>query len=168
MAEDRRSDPEVDLFATHAPRAYRLAIRLCGDPLVAEEVVADAVAKVMVSARRRSVDDPGTYLRRAVVNHLNSHWRRRAVERRWKETRTGDHRGGRPDETQADDAALFRWALQQLPQGQRSVVVLRYYEGLSEAEIADVLGVSAGTVKSQSSRALRALRAILDDAEVIS
>ena len=165
---DRRSDGFAELYETHAPAAYRLALRLCGDSHLAEEVVADACARVLVSWRRRRLRDPGAYLRRAVVNGLNSGWRRRAVERRWQETRSGDHRGELAHEAHTDDSALFDWALAQLPSGQRAVVVLRYYEHLSEAEIARALGVSRGTVKSQASRALHALRKLVEGSEVRS
>lgn len=60
------------VHAEHAPGAYRLALRLCGDPALAEDVVADAAARVLVSWRRGSIEDPGAYLRRAVVNRLRS------------------------------------------------------------------------------------------------
>lgn len=146
------------VYAEHAPGAYRLALRLSGDPALAEDVVADAAAKVLVSWRRGSIEDTGAYLRRAVVNRLRSVQRRQAVERRWRDRRSGDHRGDLPFTHRSDHADLFRSALERLTFGQRAVVVLRYYEGLSEAEIAQALGCSRGTVKSQASRALSRLR----------
>jgi RNA polymerase sigma-70 factor (sigma-E family) len=158
VADHARRDGFAAVYARHAPGAYRLALRLCGDPSLAEDVVADAAAKVLVSWRGGRIDDDGAYLRRAVVNRLRSVQRRQAVERRWRDRRSGDHRGDLPFTQRSDHADLFAAALKRLTFGQRAVVVLRYYEGLSEAEIARVLGCSRGTVKSQASRALARLR----------
>ncbi len=106
--------------------------------------------------------DPEAYVRRAMVNTWVSRWRRLR-----RETLVS----GVPDTpdlpaAEAADAALEReplWrALADLPPRQRAVIVLRYYEDLSEAQIADVLGVSPGTVKSQASKAMAGLRLRLD------
>ncbi len=149
------------VFNEHHRRAVRLAYLLTGDHHQAEDVVSDAMAKVYVQWRRGRVDDVGPYLRRAVANQANSKLRRRYLERREASRRSGDDRGVR----MVDDAAAEKdtvWqAIQQLPDRQRQVVVLRYYEDLSEAATADVLGISAGTVKSSLSRGLARLEQLL-------
>ena len=105
----------------------------------------------------RDRDSVDAYVRRIMVNENNSLWRR-AWKRR--EQPTDEVPEGAPSTTPTTtgrSAAL--WALvQTLPRKARAVVVLRYYEELTEAETADVLGISVGTVKSQTSRALAALR----------
>ena len=92
-----------------------------------------------------------------MVNENNSLWRR-AWKRREHSTDTMPETGAVDVYDDGMGGALWSF-VQTLPPKQRSVVVLRYYEQLSEAEIADVLGISVGTVKSQASRALAALRA---------
>jgi RNA polymerase sigma factor (sigma-70 family) len=119
------------------------------------------MAKVYVKWRQGRVDDVGPYLRRAVANQANSRLRRRYLERREASRRTGDDRGVRMVDDQAADRDAVWQAIQQLPDRQRQVVVLRYYEDLSEADTADVLGISAGTVKSSLSRGLARLEQLL-------
>ena len=106
-------------------------------------------------------DDPVAYVRRVMVNTHISWWRRRRVE----EYPTDEI----PDQAVADHAGTsdlqdsMRRAVDRLPQRMRAAVVLRYYEDMTEAEVADVLGVSLGTVKSTVSRAVAKLR---DDADL--
>lgn len=151
------------VFNEHHRRAVGLAYLLTGDPHQAEDVVSDAMAKVYVQWRRKPIDDIGAYIRRAVANQANSLLRRRYLERREASRRTGDARGVRMvDEHAADHDAVWR-AIQSLPTRQRQVVVLRYYEDLSEAETADLLGISRGTVKSSLSRGLSRLEELLGD-----
>jgi RNA polymerase sigma-70 factor (sigma-E family) len=148
-------------FNEHHRRAVRLAYLLTGDHHQAEDVVAEAMTKVYVQWRKGRVDDVGPYLRRAVANQANSRLRRRYLERREATRRSGDDRGvRRVDDDAADRDAVWQ-AIQQLPDRQRQVVVLRYYEDLSEADTADVLGISTGTVKSSLSRGLARLEEIL-------
>lgn len=158
-------DAFADAVRAYGPGAYRLALRLCDDPQRAEDAVADAFAKVWVQFRRGRVDAVGPYLRRAVVNQVTSGFRRRAVERRWLERRSGDDRGERALDAQAADAALFRAALAQLPERQRAAVVLRYWEDASEREIAETLGCTAGTVKRHLHRGVGRLRQLLTEAD---
>jgi RNA polymerase sigma-70 factor (sigma-E family) len=156
----RDKDAEFsDYMAARQDRLLRTAYLLTGDRHTAEDLVQTALAKLYLSwervQREESLDG---YVRRILVNEHRSLWRRP-----WKrrETTTADL----PEPTSRSaprspgrDEAL--WALvQTLPRGQRAAVVLRYYEELSEAETAAALGVSVGTVKSQTSRALAALRA---------
>jgi RNA polymerase sigma-70 factor (sigma-E family) len=158
-------DAFADAVRLYGPGAYRLALRLTDDPQRAEDAVADALAKVWVQFRRGRVDAVGPYLRRAVVNQVTSSFRRRAVERRWLERRSGDDRGERELDAQAADEELFRAALAQLPERQRAAVVLRYWEDASEREIAEALGCTAGTVKRHLHRGVGRLRQLLTDAD---
>jgi RNA polymerase sigma-70 factor (sigma-E family) len=158
---DRRAARDADFAAyLHARQAsvLRTAYLLSGDRHTAEDLTQTAFAKLYLAWDR--VRDQGSidgYLRRILVNENNSLWRRG-----WKrrEHATDDLPEPTPVLDAYDDgrsAAL--WDLvQSLPKKARAVLVLRYYEELSEAETADILGVSVGTVKSQTSRALAALR----------
>jgi RNA polymerase sigma-70 factor (sigma-E family) len=162
-----RTGTDADSFATvfhaHHRQAVRLAYLLCGDHHQAEDIVSDAFAKVYARWRKGEVADVGAYLRRAVVNETNSKLRRRYLERREAAKRSGDERGVRlVDEHAADHDQVWQ-AIQQLPGRQRQAVVLRYYEDLSEAQTAGILGCSVGTVKSQVSRGLARMQQLLGD-----
>lgn len=159
------SPPEIDqhgsfaeVFNVHHRRVVRLAYLLTSDADQAEDVVAEAFAKVYRRWHRGEIRDVGAYLRRAVVNEANSSLRRRYLARREASRRTGDDRGVRlVDEQAADHDEVWR-ALATLPARQRQAIVLRYFEDLSEADTAALLGVSVGTVKSQVSRGLDRLQ----------
>ena len=160
-----RVGTDADSFATvfnaHHRKAVRLAYLLCGDHHQAEDIVSDAFAKVYVQWQKGRVSDVGSYLRRAVVNETNSKLRRRYLERREAAKRSGDERGVRlVDEHAADHDEVWQ-ALSRLPERQRQAVVLRYYEDLSEAQTAEILGCSVGTVKSQVSRGLARMQELL-------
>lgn len=162
-AEDPAAASFAEVFNAHHRRAVRLAWLLTGDPHVAEDVVADAFAKVWVQWERGRVDDVGPYLRRAVVNQANSRGRRKLLERREEQRRSGDDRGVRLHDDHLADRDEVWQALGMLPPRQRQTVVLRYYEDLSEADTAETLGVSVGTVKSQVSRGLDRLRELIGE-----
>jgi RNA polymerase sigma-70 factor (sigma-E family) len=149
-----------DYMAARQPSLLRTAYLLTGDRHTAEDLVQTALAKLYLSwdrvQDRESVDG---YVRRILVNEHNSLWRRpwKRRERATDELPEDASPHGHTAAAGGHDADL--WALvQTLPAKQRAAVVLRYYEELSEAETAAVLGVSVGTVKSQTSRALAALR----------
>jgi RNA polymerase sigma-70 factor (sigma-E family) len=157
----------AELYAAHWTGLVRLAWLLLRDDLAAEEVVQDAFIAVH---RRwdalRSHESAAAYLRRAVVNGARSGLRHRGVEERYL-TREKDEPGGpaRRTEASAESRALeaeatssMVEALGRLPQRQREVLTMRYYLDLSEAEIADALGISAGSVKTHAHRGLAALR----------
>jgi RNA polymerase sigma-70 factor (sigma-E family) len=156
---DRESFAAV--FNAHHRQAVRLAYLLTSDPHQAEDVVAEAFAKVYVRWQRGEVRDVGAYLRRAVANEANSKLRRRYLERREAQRRAGDDRGVRTVDDSAADHDQVWQAIQRLPDRQRKAVVLRYYEDLSEAETAEILGCSVGTVKSQVSRGLARMQELL-------
>ena len=146
-----------EFMAARQGAVVRTAFLLTGDRGAAEDLAQVAFAKLYLSWDK--VKDRGAldgYVRRIVVNETNSLWRRPFKRKeRVKETLPDAPVYDRHDEGQSE--ALWRF-VQTLPARQRSVIVLRYYEQLSDAEIADVLDVSVGTVKSQASRALVSLR----------
>lgn len=141
----------------------RTAYVLTGDQHTAEDLVQTTLAKMYLAWDRiRDREHLDAYARRILVNENNSMWRR-PWKRREQTTDVIPERAGTPaQEYDGISAALWDF-VGTLPPKQRSVVVLRYYEQLSEAETADILGISVGTVKSQCSRALAALRTRIDD-----
>ncbi len=159
-----RRDEFERAVADHHRQLARLAFLMCSDVHQAEDAVAEAYARTWPKFRRGSIDDLRPYLRRAVVNQIYGGFRRRYVERREAERRGVDWRDGVSHENATEDAQLVASALQSLPSNQRVVVVLRYFEDLSEDEIATALGVPAGTVKSRCARGLDQLRRVLTPA----
>ncbi len=133
----------------------RTAYLLAGSVELAEDVLQSALLATM--SRWRRVDKPEAYLRRVMVNHLVSRWRRRQVV----EVLTAVL-PERPVPTEEPELRDELWqALLRLPPRMRSVLVLRYWEDLSEADTAEVLGCSVGSVKSQASRGLARLRELI-------
>lgn len=156
----------ASLFADRHEQMVRLAWLLCGNQPDAQDAVADALVKVWRRLQRGPVDDLDAYTRRAVVNTVNSRLRRRYLERWHASWRVGDDRGQRAvDEHVADRDTIWQ-AVLALPARQRACVVLRYYEDLPEAAVADVLGIAVGTVKSNTSRGLAKLADVLTAQEV--
>ncbi|WP_235547515.1 MULTISPECIES: SigE family RNA polymerase sigma factor [unclassified Nocardioides] len=149
------------LYAAHWRRLVRLSVLLVRDQGVAEEVVQDAF--VAVHGRWDRLRDPEralAYLRQAVVNRSRSALRHRAVVARHAERRTASlvEPGADQAALVTDRRAAVLDGLRALPQRQREVLALRYYLDLSEAEIADTLGISRGAVKSHASRGAATLR----------
>ncbi|WP_244509465.1 SigE family RNA polymerase sigma factor [Nocardioides lianchengensis] len=153
------------LYAAHWRRLVRLSVLLVRDTATAEEVVQDAFVAVHARwARLRDPDRALAYLRQSVVNRSRSALRHRTVVAR--------HLARAPEPPVvpgADEAALDRDrragvldAMRALPRRQREVLALRYYLDLSEAEIADTLGISPGAVKSHASRGAATLRSLLE------
>jgi RNA polymerase sigma-70 factor (sigma-E family) len=155
-----RDDVVAGLFAAHATHLVRLSYLVVGDRGLAEEIVQEAFLRVWRSRSRiRDVDAAPAYLRRVVVNLSRSRVRRLALERRHARTQ---HEGA----AEAPESWLdLRRAIETLPPRRRACVVLRYFADLTEAETAAALGISVGTVKSQTSRALRHLGAALGSTE---
>lgn len=142
---------------------WRTAWLLTGDTHLAEDLVQTALLKAWPKWRRVGPDGFEPYVRRILVTTYAAWWRRR-----WN----GEHpTRDLPEAPTRDEAeaAVRRQdlldALARLPRGQRAVVVLRWFEDLSEAQTAAALGCSVGTVKSQGSRAIASLRAALADQE---
>ncbi len=156
----------VELYAAHYRPLLKLASLLVDDRATCEEVVQDAFVAVI----RRGLDDVSgpkapAYLRSAVLNGARSHLRRRVVRDRARPLRPVPSRTSGSPEAEAeqhDDERAVLDALQALPVRQREVLVLRYWMDLREAEIADALGISAGSVKTHAHRGLQALATILE------
>ncbi|HEX9259689.1 MAG TPA: SigE family RNA polymerase sigma factor [Acidimicrobiales bacterium] len=147
----------AELYERERAPLVRLALAMVGDLAVAEELVQEAFAQTHLRWGR--LRNPGAYVRTSVVNGCRSEWRRRAARRR-----AAGHRVHQTDvmlpADPADDAV--RRAVAALPPRRRAVVVLRFYEDLSEPVIAGILGVRVGTVKSTLSRALEQLREVME------
>jgi RNA polymerase sigma-70 factor (sigma-E family) len=142
-----------EYVATRFVPLRRLAYLLTGDWAEAEDLVQGALVRCQPKWRSVVADDPHPYVRRAVVNAASTWRRRRRLEIRV------DDRAAVPDHSDATDERLVLLAaLRRLPVAQRQVLVLRFYERLSEGEIAATLGIAPGTVKSRLSRGLATLR----------
>lgn len=146
----------------HHAELARFAFRLCGDAGLAEDVVAEAYAKVWPRWHRGRVDDLVPYLRRSVANEVYGRGRRRKREQ-LNAFRVVERPGTGQFEAGVGDRDALAAAIDRLPLRQRVVVVLRIVDDLSEQATADLLGVPAGTVKSRLSRALDSLRAQLEE-----
>jgi RNA polymerase sigma-70 factor (sigma-E family) len=142
------------LFVERYAPMVRLAHLLTGSNAVAEDLVQDSFARVQrVWAR---IDDPVPYLRATVVNATRSwHRSRRREQRRLHAVATADV------EMELGARELLD-AVGGLPSGQRTALVLRFYEGMSEAQIAQAMGCRPGTVKSHVHRGLAALREVIE------
>ena len=137
---------------------FRTAVLMVGEHALAQDLLQEALTKTYVAwPRLRETANAEAYTRKVLATTVVS-WSRR---RSWHERPTGmlpeaaDHRSA------GDDLATRDWLwaeLQQLPPRQRAVIVLRYYEDLTEAQTAEVMGCAVGTVKSQASAGLRTLR----------
>jgi RNA polymerase sigma-70 factor (sigma-E family) len=144
----------------HGQRLARLAFYLCGDRTRAEDLVAEAFAAAWPKFSAGRVDDLGPYLRRSVVNLAAKEHRHWLVVSRHDERAAPSPFSPGADEGLWDRIDLRR-ALSRLPAAQRVVVVLRYLEDMSEAEMATLLRVAPGTVKSRLARGLETMRAQL-------
>ena len=144
----------------------RIALALTNDPQAADDLVADAVTRILPKWRAGTVRDPGQYLKRVTVNLATRRWRRRALGRA-RDHRAIDWSPVAPDVERIvvdRDLTNARRLGRSLPR-RRAIVVLRYYDDLSLDQIAELLGIDVGTVKSQLSRALEQLRTTLEGQE---
>lgn len=146
----------TDFVASGQRRLYRQALLLTGEPARAQDLVQVTLEKVFVAWPR--VEDPAAYAHRTLL-HSFIHDRRRA--RRERELLALPD--GARDERRPDHALTVIEAMRHLPPRMRAVVVLRYWEGESVATAASILGISEGTVKSTSARALAQLRELLGE-----
>jgi RNA polymerase sigma-70 factor (sigma-E family) len=146
-----------DFVTTRSPDLLRTAYLLTGDRGHAEDLLQTALMKTYRHWNRlRNKEDPGAFVRRVMVTSQATTWRRRRVDERFAAElpETASTKDGPAD---GDEDEMWQ-ALAQLPPRMRAVLVLRFWEDLSEAETARVLDCSVGTVKSQSSRGLARLR----------
>ena len=156
-----RVSPTFEEYAGSAwSSLYRYAYLLAGNHADAEDLAQQTLVKAHRSwSRVEASDSPTAYLRRMLTNtYLSEH---RPRKRRLEVLTEAPPEPGSPAGGGPEDRMVLWPHVKSLPPRQRAVVVLRYYEGLSEQEIADVLGCSRGTVKSTAHHALRALRTVL-------
>jgi RNA polymerase sigma-70 factor (sigma-E family) len=157
----RGVDDFRDFVRQRTPALSRNAYLLTGDHQLAEDLLQSALANTYRHWRRIRGDNPEAYVRQAMYHQHIAWWRRRRVT---------EHLTGTPHEQPATDPAADTdlrltviAALRQLTPKQRAVIVLRYYDDLTEAQTADVLGCRLGTVKRHGHDALRRLREIAPD-----
>jgi RNA polymerase sigma-70 factor (sigma-E family) len=150
----------TEFVAASSRRLLGLAYLLTGDRGAAEDLLQGALERTYRHWSRLSHDGtPEAYVRRALVNASTDRWRRRKGV---LEVELDPNELLQDDETDlvGNRDALLR-AVRALPSGQRAILVLRYFEGLTEVQTADVVGCSVGTVKSQHARALAQLRVLM-------
>jgi len=159
---DQQTAEVFDAFVRARHHALlRYGTVLTGDVHAAADLVQDALERTGLAwSRVQQQGDPEGYVRRVMANRNVSTWRKLRRERLVGQTPEGSY------EDQPSDQLMWD-TLARLPRRQRTVLVLRYYEDLSEAEIARVLGIAPGTVKSQASKGLASLRAVLDSREAL-
>jgi RNA polymerase sigma-70 factor (sigma-E family) len=146
-----------EMYTAHAQRAGRLAYFLVGDRGLAQDLVQEAFLKVFTRwGNLREPQSFAAYLDRTIVNLAYKTHRRRGVERRYLETQTG--LGAVAPQRDYETADELWQQLQLLPQRQRTALVLRYYEDLSEHQAAEAMGCSEKAVASLVQRALGTLR----------
>ena len=159
----------TEFVRTRSGALLRTAYLLMGDHGLAEDILQAALTKVYVSwGRIRDPQAVESYARRTLATTATSWWRRKGVRR---ERPSGDDLPDRgvPARTDELDEHAHVWAcVQALPARQRAVIVLRYYEDLTEAETAAVLGCAVGTVKAQAHRAIARLRTSLGEHASVS
>lgn len=156
------------VYATHSKAIFRLAFLLVGgNQALADDVVSDVFERVYRKWRQGRIDDIGAYLRQATRNRVKEIFGRGTLEREKLVHYACDNRSVRGHEDHSADASVLAAALAALPLGQRTAVVLYYYEDRSYVEIARILGnKSIGTVKKQISLGITRLRAELEPQRV--
>lgn len=155
MTSDERRVDFDEFVAARSGALLRTAYLLTRDHQLAEDLLQTSLTKAWF-AWGRTHGNPEAYVRKIVVNTYNSWWRRK-----WNGEQATDELpdAGVPDGSDAVATGNDLWAaMGRLPRRQRAVVVLRYFEDLTEAQTAELLGCSVGTVKSQTSKALAKLR----------
>jgi len=164
MGIDWDADRAVtELYSTHYRSLVRLAALLIRDVATAEEVVQDSFV-AMHSRWRRLCDSDNalSYLRQSVVNRSRSVLRHRVVADRNAPEPPADMPNAEHGAIVLLERSAVAAALRALPPSQREALVLRYYADMSEAQIASVMGISRGSVKTHTASAMSALRSILE------
>lgn len=147
-----------------SPSLLRTAYLLTGDERAAEDLLQTALLSTLRHWRRiRERESLEPFVRRVMVNERRSWFRRRASTE--VTVASVEDRPGPDVHARVDDGELIRRALLSLPPRQRATLVLRFFDDLAEAEVANILGCSVGTVKSQTSKALARLRGVLTDVD---
>jgi RNA polymerase sigma-70 factor (sigma-E family) len=160
---DRGQDGFEEFVVARRQALLRTAYLLTGSHEDAEDLVQVALLKA-VPHWPKIADHPEPYIRQVLARESVSRWRRR----RWRELTTDDLPEREAQGADLDDRATLRAALDRLAPRQRAVVVLRYFEDLTERQTAEALGIRAGTVKSQTRDALARLRTLVPDLDAES
>jgi RNA polymerase sigma-70 factor (sigma-E family) len=159
----RERDEEFrTFFLVQNENLRRLGLFLTGDPHRAADLAQEALARTYRHWRRIRNEDPGPYARRILVNLVRSQHRRTLLDRRHEQMAASVTAGAT---ARVDEWLRVTEALKTLPPIRRATVVLRFYEDMTEAEIARTLDRPIGTVKSDIHRALKKLRPLLEDTE---
>ncbi|TFV90725.1 SigE family RNA polymerase sigma factor [Blastococcus sp. CT_GayMR16] len=160
---DQKDDEFTDFVAAHGAQLLRTACLVTGDSHLGEDLVQTTLTKAYGAwAKVRGADHPVAYVRRLMINtHLS--WLRRLTNterplERFPDAGTGDHQSAHAETDE------MRQALLQLSPRVRTAVVLRYFEDLSEADTAALMGCSRSTVNNHVTRGLSALRALMNPA----
>ncbi len=160
-------DDFAEFVAGALPGLLRFGHVLTGSREAAEDLVQTALGRSLRVCRLHRIEDPRAYVRKVMVNSYAT-WYRRYGGREWATAEPAAPAVADDHAQLLGERDLVWRALRALPPRQRAVIVLRYYDDLSEAEIAAVMGTSTGTVKSQGARALKRLAAVLGTAEITS
>lgn len=151
-----------ELYREHGPAVAKLAYLVTGDQQLAEDLTQDAFLRVW--DKLDDIDDPaavGAYIKKTVVNLARNQFRHNAVARKHAEKLKPELKQSITDTAKIQMRDAVFNAMQQLPERQREILVCKYYLQLSEAETAELLDIPAGTVKSNTSRAMESLRELL-------
>ena len=150
----------AEFQAARGQALFRYAYLLTGNAEDAQDLVQDAMVSLL-GRSRSDIADPNGYVRRMITNAWISQGRRRTRFNRLRPRLVADDRTSDDGDVTADRDLIWRM-LGRLGERQRAAIVLRYYEDLSDAEVADALGCAVGTVRSLVSRGLAAMRADLE------
>lgn len=157
----RDSAAFAEFAAARSTALFRAAYLMVGDHALAEDLLQEALTKTYVAwPKLRDVNNAEAYTRKAITTTAISWWRRKS----WQNEKPRDDVPERPFAEHSEQIAQRDWLwaeLQSLPPRQRAAIVLRFYEDLTEAQTAEAMGVTIGTVKSTVSDALKKLRAKL-------
>ncbi len=163
--QESDEDRFTEFVRAHSASLFRTAFLLTGDYQRAEDVLQGALVRLYQHwPRVAAMQQPTAYARKVVVNQATSWWRKRSSHESPLTLRDEPAWDGHLDDVPEHERV---WeAVLSLPRRQRAVTVLRYYEDLTEAQIAETLGMAPGTVKSHSHAASRRLAALLEEPPV--
>jgi RNA polymerase sigma-70 factor (sigma-E family) len=158
----KRDDAEFTAFVSAQWNAlFRTAFLLTGDAQLAEDLTQASLTKVYLAwPRIMRMDHPVAYARKIVANQATSWWRRRSASELPADFSRDENAQPGFDDSVAQSCSVWN-AVLALPARQRAVIVLKYYEDMTVAEIADALAMAEGTVKSHTNRALATLGGLL-------
>lgn len=163
IAQTVRTTALPALYDEHYRSLVKLAAMYVDDRDSAEEVVQDSFVKLISGNYRIEPGKEGAYLRKMVLNGARSALRKRRVRRLYKPDKPGLVAAAEESGVASTERDRILAAVRKLPEKQAAVVILRYYMDLTEADIAETLGIAKGSVKSHGHRALKKLEGLLGD-----